>query len=405
MNIHYDPFSAEFRIDPYPTYDELRRSAPVYWADQSKMWVVARYDDVIDILKDTQRFSSDAMASVLVGKPPKKGGAAMPPGTRLPSVVTSDPPEHTRLRDIVNRGFTPRQMLAWKPAVEATIADCIDSLRSDRHFDLVKQLAMPAPVIVIARVLGVEPERYADFKRWATIITMGMNGSKRHLGFVGSGAAAANSEMSQYLREVIARHVSSGGTDLISVMIRASEGEALTADEVVIFANLLLFAGTETTANLIGNTLQALLSHREILARVSADHALINSAIEETLRWDPPVHYLFRRATADVEISGVSIEKDSIIAVLIASANRDEAAFGDDAATFDINRKRVTPHIAFGFGAHFCLGAALARMEAGVAVEQVLPLLPRARRINEQLEFIDSLQFRGLASLEMEWTG
>ena len=405
MNIDYDPFSPEFRADPYPVYEQLRRSAPAYWAERSKMWVISRYDDVIAILKDTQRFSSDAMASVLVGHTPKKAGPGTPPGAHRASVVTSDPPEHTRLREIVNRGFTPRQMLAWKPAVEATIAECIDNLRASKQFDLVTQLAMPAPVIVIARVLGVEPERYADFKRWATTITMGMNGSKRHMGFAGSGAAAANAEMSQYLQSVIAHRTIGGGHDLISVLLRASEGEALTAEEVVIFANLLLFAGTETTANLISNSLNALLSHPETLARVGADPVLIAAAIEETLRWDPPVHYLFRRSTEDVPIAGAIIPRDSIVAVLIASANRDQDAFGADAAEFDIDRKRLMPHIAFGFGAHFCLGAALARMEASVALERVLPLMPRARRLSDEVEFIDSLQFRGLASLEMEWTG
>ncbi|MGO9452304.1 MAG: cytochrome P450 [Candidatus Binataceae bacterium] len=404
MNLDYDPFSSEFRADPYPVYEELRHSAPVYWAARSKTWVVSRYEDVAAILKDPQRFSSDAMASVLTGSTRHTSGATPPPGSPRPSLVTSDPPIHTGLRNILNRGFTPRQISAWKPAVERAVSESIDSIRAARRFDVIAQLAIPVPVIVIAQVLGVEPERYPDFKRWATIITVGMNGSKRHLGFVGSGAAAASSEMSEYLRRVIARRTAEGGHDLISVLVRASEGEVLTPDEAIIFANLLLFAGTETTANLIGNAAHALLTHPDVLARVQAAPDLIPTAIEETLRWDPPVHYLFRRATEPVEIAGVAIPKDAIVTVLIASANRDETAFGSDAGVFDIDRKNEVPHIAFGFGIHFCLGAALARMEATMSLEQLVPVLPGARRVTEQLEFIDSFQFRGLASLEMEWT-
>ena len=404
MNLDYDPFSSEFRADPYSVYEELRRSAPVYWAARSKTWVVSRYDDVAGILKDTRRFSSDAMATVLTGSTRHQSGAPVPPGSPRPSLVTSDPPVHTGLRNILNRGFTPRQISAWKPAVESAVSESIDSIRAARRFDVIAQLAIPVPVIVIAQVLGVEPERYPDFKRWATVITVGMNGSKRHLGFVGSGAAAASAEMSEYLRGTIARRTAEDGHDLISVLVRASEGEVLTPDEAIIFANLLLFAGTETTANLIGNAAYALLTHPEVLASVHAAPDLIPATIEETLRWDPPVHYLFRRATEPVEIAGIAIPKDAIVTVLLGSANRDETAFGSDAAVFNIDRKNEVPHIAFGFGLHFCLGAALARMEATTSLQQLVPVLASARRVTEQLEYIDSFQFRGLASLEMEWT-
>lgn len=400
INVEYDPFAPAFRADPYPAYEYLRRSAPVHWAAQSKMWVVSRYADVLALLKDTARFSSDAMASVLTGSTRRASGM---PGIPRPSVVTSDPPIHAELRNIVNRGFTPKQVSAWKPAVEVTVGECVDSMRTERRFDLVQQLAVPVPVIVIATVLGVEPGRYTDFKRWATVITQGMNGSKRHLGYQGSGAAAASREMSEYLGGVIERRRGGPGTDVLSVLMRASEGDALTAQEAIDFANLLLFAGSETTANLIGNAINALLTHCDALAQVQADPSLIGAVIEETLRWDPPVHYIFRRAIEDVEIAGTGIAKNSIIALLIASANHDEAAFGADASKFDIARFPESPHVGFGFGAHFCLGAALARMETTVSLDRVVPLLSRARRIDAPREYIDSLQFHGLASIPMEW--
>jgi cytochrome P450 len=402
MNIDYDPFFSEHRENPYPTYAEMRRSAPVYWAERSKTWAVSRYDDVMSVLKDTKRFSSDAMATVLVGATPRRSydGA---PGAPRPSVVTSDPPVHTALRNLVNRGFTPRQIAAWKPEVEAIVDACVATMRAKNGFDLVADLTNPMPVVVIANVLGVDPSRYADFRKWATTITLGMNGSKRHLGFVGSGAAAASAEMSKYLAEIIERKTSGSGNDLISVLVRAKEGDVMTAQEAIIFANLLLFAGSETTTNLIGNAICALLQHPETLARVQSNLELIAPTIEETLRWDPPVHYLFRRATEDVQIADTIIPEGAIVTVLLGSANRDEEACGSDAAYFNIDRRMTNPHLAFGFGTHFCLGAALARMEATAALQQVLPILAHAHRTSDEVRYIDSFQFRGPAALPMEW--
>jgi len=402
MNLDYDPFFSAHSDDPYPTYAEMRRSAPVYWAERSKTWVVSRYDDVMSVLKDTTRFSSDAMATVLVGSTPRRSYDGTP-GAPRPSVVTSDPPVHTALRDVVNRGFTPRQISAWKPAVEKIVDNCVTTMRAKKQFDLVADLSNPFPVMVIANVLGIDPSRYAGFRKWATIITQGMNGSKRHLGFVGSGAAAASSEMSKYLAEIIARKTSDSGNDLISVLVRAKEGEVLTAQEAIIFANLLLFAGSETTTNLISNAISALLTHPATLARAQANPELIAATIEETLRWDPPVHYIFRRATQDVEVAGTTIPEGAMVTVLIASANRDETACGSDAAEFNIDRKMSIPHLAFGFGAHFCLGASLARMEATAALQRVIPLLARSHRTSEAVSYIDSFQFRGPAALAMEW--
>jgi cytochrome P450 len=403
MNIDYDPFFSEHREDPYPTYAELRRSAPVYWAERSKTWVISRYDDVMNVLKDTARFSSDAMATVLTGSTPRRSydGA---PGAPRPSLVTSDPPVHTGLRNVLNRGFTPRQISAWKPEVENIVGDCVATMRAKKTFDVVADLTNPMPVIVIANVLGVDPARYADFRKWATVITMGMNGSKRHLGFVGSGAAAASAEMSKYLAEIIERKTSDSGNDLISVLVRAKEGDVLTTQEAIIFANLLLFAGSETTTNLIGNAICALLKQPQTLARVQDNLELIAPAIEETLRWDPPVHYLFRRATQDVEVAGTVIPNGAIVTVLLGSANRDETACGSDAAEFKLDRKMSNAHLAFGFGAHFCLGAALARMEATTALQRIIPMLADARRTTDRVEYIDSFQFRGPAALPMEWT-
>jgi cytochrome P450 len=403
MEIQYDPFAPEFRADPYPAYETLRRDAPVYWAERSKMWVLSRYDDVVTVLKDTERFSSDAMATVLLGYTPTRYRGPLAPGIPRPSLVTSDPPVHTELRNILNRGFTPRQISTWQPALAETVEECLATMRAQRRFDIIRQLAIPVPVMVIAQILGVEKERYADFKRWASVITVGMNGSKRHLGFVGSGAAAASGEMSDYLRGIIERHTDNSHIDVISILMNATDGEVLSTDEAIIFANLLLFAGSETTTNLIGNAIHALLDRPALLARVAANPQLVAAVIEETLRWDPPVQYLFRRTNESVEIAGQTIAAESNVALLLGSANRDETRWGGDAAIFDIDREQVAPHVAFGFGAHFCLGAALARMEAMAAIARLLPHLSRARRMSGPPEYVDSFQFHGLASIPMEW--
>jgi cytochrome P450 len=235
------------------------------------------------------------------------------------------------------------------------------------------------------------------------MLTAGMNGSKRHLGFAGSGAAAASAEMTKYLAQIIELKTSDPGNDLISILVRAKEGDVLTVQEAIMFAHLLLFAGSETTTNLIGNAICALLRQPQTLARVQANLELIAPVIEETLRWDSPVQYLFRRTTQDVEVAGSVIPQGAMVTLQLGAANRDEKVCGSDAEEFNIDRKMADSHLAFGFGTHFCLGAALARMEATATLERIIPLLALAHRTPDPVEYIGSFQFRGPASLPMEW--
>ncbi|HEX5064895.1 MAG TPA: cytochrome P450 [Myxococcota bacterium] len=394
MRRDYDPFAQEFRSDPYPHYAALRSEAPVYWAAGSKTWVVSRHDDVVRVLKDPEGFSSDAMATVLVG-----GSGGPQPG----NLVTHDPPSHTRLRRIVNRAFTPRRVEAWRPMVEARTDAAVAAMRASRRFDVVRDLAVPIPVTVIAEILGIGAERRDDFKRWADTITAGMTGSKRHLGFVESGAVQAGLELAQHLGVVIAQRTSDPADDLVSDLVRAQEGELLEPVEVLGFAGVLTFAGTETTTNLIGNAVRVLIEQPAVREQVMAQPSLVSPLIEETLRWDSPVQYVFRRATAEVEVAGRVIPAGEIVTVLLGSANRDEARWGPDAAVFDLHRD-ASGHLGFGIGVHFCLGAALARMEAEVALARLLPVLEESRFVGGELCPIDSLQFRGVRALEFEAT-
>ena len=399
MSVAYDPFSMEFRADPYPHYARLRAEAPVYYSEPARMWVVSRFEDAVGVLREPARFSSDAMASVLsVGR--RDAAAARPEaGPLMPgNLVTYDPPEHTRLRTIVNRAFTPRRVESWRPMVERVTRDCVKEMSGRDRFDVVADLAALVPARVIAEILGIDPTRHADFKRWADTITAAMTGSKRNLDPVESGAAQAGLELMQALGAVIAARSAEPRDDVISVLVRAQEGEALTAPEVLGFAGVLTFAGTETTTNLVGNAVRVLVEHAGVRARVQGEPAAVFPLLEETLRWDSPVQYLFRRTTAPTEIAGTPIAANAIVCALLGSANRDPERWGPDAESFDLDRA-TSGHTGFGFGAHFCLGAALARLEAECALRALLPLLAESTFEGHELTPIDSVQFRGVTRL------
>jgi cytochrome P450 len=402
--LQYDPFDLAVREDPYRHYAQLRAEAPVFRAERSKTWVISRYDDVVSVLKDTVRFSNDAVGRVQLGATAEDASAeagGSGDGPMPGNLVTCDPPDHSRLRAIVNRAFTPRRVEGWRPMVAAATDAAIAAMVQKPRFDAIADLAAIVPVTVIAEILGIGVERRADFKRWADTITASMSGSKRRLGAEASGAKQAGRELVAHLSEVLAARTKAPGDDLMSVLTRASEGEVLTATEVLGFAGVLTFAGTETTTNLIGNAVRVLIERPDVRARVLADRRLVTPLLEETLRWDAPVQYLFRRAREDVAIAGTHIPANAFINLLIGSANRDEARWGADASAFDLDRN-TSGHLAFGVGAHFCLGAALARMEAECSVIRLLPLIEKSRWTGGELLPIDSIQFRGVRSLEFE---
>jgi cytochrome P450 len=267
-------------------------------------------------------------------------------------------------------------------------------MRHAEEIDLVAVLAMPLPVRMICEMLGVEPQRRDQFKQWSDRIIAGATGSARNVDPLVSGFAGAMQEIAEYVRGVTAQRIARPSDDLISVLVAAQDGSALSAAEMTLFVLLLLIAGNETTTNLIGNATNALLSHPSELARVSADRGLIPSWIEETLRWDAPVQFVVRRTTADVDVAGQRLPANTHVVAILGSANRDERHWGPTAAQFDVTRN-PQGHLAFGFGNHFCLGAALARLEARIALEAVLDELLRRERSDPRVEHIDSFMIRG----------
>ena len=410
--ISYEPFSEAVREDPYPYYAALRDEAPVYWAEEAQAWCVSRYDDVQFVLRNAELFSSDAMRTMLMGARPgvnpledpdvMQRALALTQALAFPmeeliagrQLISEDPPRHTAMRNLVNRGFTPRRIAMWEPRVREFARTYVNEMRHAVEIDLVAALAMPLPVRVICEILGVEPERRDDFKRWSDRIIAGTTGSTRTVDPLASGFAEAMKELAEYIRGVVAQRTKQPSDDLISILVAAQDGAGLSAAEMTMFVLLLLVAGNETTTHLIGNATNALLSHPSQLARVTADPSLVPSWIEETLRWDGSVQFVIRRTTADVEVAGQRLPANAHVVAILGSANRDERHWGPTAAQFDVTRN-PQGHLGFGLGNHFCLGASLARLEARIALEALLDELPRRERSEPRVEHIDSFLIRG----------
>jgi cytochrome P450 len=385
-----NPFSEEFRKDPYPQYAELRRRHPVY--EFGAFTLISRYDDVQHVLKNPGCFSSAGVgAPTVAGRPAR-------------ILVNTDPPDHTRLRNIVSRAFTPRMVDGMEPRIREITADLIDAVgeSGDSETDLIRDLAVPLPVIVIAELLGVEPSRRNDFKRWSNAVVSQVTEpgveSTRQFCVMDDGTDAMDG-FRGYFEETVAERRRSPRDDLISALVRAEErDETLTTDDVLAFTALLLIAGNETTTNLIGNAVLALLRQPEEMARVLADPSLLPNVVEESLRYEAPVQMLFRKAARDTEVSGVEITEGSMVVPLVASANRDERRYVNP-ERFDVMRD-TQGHLALGNGIHFCLGAPLARLEARVALEALLNRLPFVELAKEP-ERVDPFFLRGLKSLAL----
>ncbi len=419
MSIKFDPFSTHLGADPYPLYRELREQGPVHHAMPSDIHCVTRYEDVRWVLSQPELFSSRAMETVFTkGRGPQfkfklrnvkdvarflwRMRSSLLSFRKAGSIITIDPPRHGELRSIVNRGFTPRQVAGWEPWIREIVTEELgDKLERAGDFDAIRDLAIPLPTRVIMQILGIEKGLREDFKGWSDAIISGISGPGRHNPFE-LGIFDSMAELMSFLSDTVKERRASPGDDLISLLVDPSKGHALDDPEAIQFIVLLLVAGNETTTNLIGNGINALYDHPEQLALLLEDPARMNGFIEESLRFDPPIQIVFRRATSDSEISGVSISKGAYVAPMLACANRDDRKF-PDGDRFDILRD-TTGHFGFGFGLHFCLGSALARLQARVALEAIVPHLERLQRRDEVPEIIDSFLIRGRSAIVLQET-
>jgi cytochrome P450 len=413
--LDYDPLISREWEDPYPAYRRLRDEAPVHFAPGSNTWTLSRYDDVVFALKHPELFSSafafDVLAQQLAVDLGWRDLVAFARflvrarvGWRMfvtgagDSVIGVDPPRHEELRGIVNRAFTPRRIEGWSHRVAEVVEACMAKLRRGERFDVVEDLAIPVPMIVIAEMLGVEAERRADFKAWSNAIVSGVSSSDRKR--ARPAMLDAMTELSRYLHGVVRERRRLPADDLISVLVDPARGATLGADAIMQFILILLIAGNETTTNLIGNAIVALLQNPDQLERVVAEPELVPELVEETLRFDGPVQFIARRTTREVEIAGSTIPANSRVVLLLGSANRDERQF-ESPDEFDLSRE-TKGHVGFGLGIHFCLGASLARLEARTALAALVPELPRLRGPVERIALIDSVLVRGRRRILLE---
>ncbi|WP_344524304.1 cytochrome P450 [Streptomyces albiaxialis] len=401
-------FDWSFASDPYPAYAWLREHAPVRRTELPsgvEAWLVTRYADAREALADA-RLSKNPHHHSERGSHGK--GKVGIPGERSANLMTHllniDPPDHTRLRRLVSKAFTPRRVAAFAPRVQELSDALIDSFAGRGEADLIHEYAFPLPIYAICDLLGVPSEDQDDFRSWAGMM-IHQPGSPR------GGVGRAVKKMRGYLAELIHRKRADLGDDLISGLIRASDhGEHLTEDEAAAMAFILLFAGFETTVNLIGNGTYALLRHpaqRRLLqdAVAAGDERLLAGAVEELLRYDGPVELAtWRFATEPLTVGGQPIAAGDPVLVVLAAADRDPAKFADP-DRLDLTR-RDNQHLGYGHGIHYCLGAPLARLEGQTALATLLRRLPDLRLAAdpEELRWRGGLIMRGLRTLPVEFT-
>jgi cytochrome P450 PksS len=391
-----DISSAKFKADPYPFYARLRAEAPVHpvvLPDKRTAWLVTRYDDVNRVLKDPD-FAKDKKQA---GKQPWVP-AFFEPLSR--NMLDRDPPDHTRLRLLVQKAFTPRLIAQMRPRIERLTNELLDTVRQRGQMDLIADYALPIPTTIIAEMLGVPAEDRHKFHRWSSGILISTSSRWGML------LAVPNVWFFlRYIRKLVQARRSHPRNDLLSALVEAEEaGEHLSEDELVAMVFLLLLAGHETTVNLIGNGMLALLEHPDQFDKLRNDPGLIESAVEELLRYESPVEMATERYTRrEVSVAGVNIQAGELVLAVIASANRDERQF-EDPDKLDITRE-PNKHVAFGQGIHFCLGAPLARLEGQVAINMLLRRVPNLRLAvdSSSLKWRPGLVLRGLRSLPVEF--
>jgi cytochrome P450 len=388
----FNPLLPEFHANPYPFYRRLRDEDPVH-ASPLGVWILTRYDDAVMALRDP-RFGREGMADRLEAQ---LGMAPDPSRTR--DMLFRDPPDHTRLRALVSRAFTPRVVEAMRPHIQEIVDSLLDRVESAHAMEVIEDLAYPLPVTVICEMLGVPTSDRDVFKQWSADIARSLDAAILPAGSeVIPRGRDARAALGEYFRSLIAMRRKNPQADLLSGLIAAEEeGNKLSEGELLATCMLLLIAGHETTVNLIGNGILALLRHPDQLALVRDDPALVPTAVEELLRYDGPVQRTGRMTMADVEIGGVQIPKGSVVVAVIGAANRDPAHFSDP-ERLDVTR-RDNRHIAFGFGIHFCLGAPLARIEGQVAIGTLLRRMPALKLVSDTPEWRESSVLRGLKTL------
>ena len=380
--VSYNPLSPKVRAYPYDVYEEMRRKDPVHRLRLLDAWILTEYEDVNRVLRDHRRFSNDSPDSYVDYK----------------SFLGMDPPDHTRLRGLVSRAFTPRSVAELGSRIEQIVEDLLDGLEDVDEFDLIERFAYPLPITVIAEMLGVPSEDMDVFEKWSNDISLviepTISDEQR------SRIRASSQELFDYFDGIMEQRRHSPQNDMISALLAVEdEGDRLTHDELLATLLLLLVAGNETTRNLIGNGTLALIEHPDQLQRLRDDPGLMDSAIHEMLRYDSPVQLDGRDALEDVEIGGKKIRAGQQVISALGAANHDPAVFTNP-RSLDIGRREKS-HISFGRGIHHCLGAPLALLEGRIAFSSLLDRFSSISLVSEP-EYRDQVVLRGVKELWVE---
>lgn len=400
-NLLSDP---SFFVDPYPTYDILRREAPVIRSDHWGGWVLTRYADVMGTLRDHKRFSNKGRVDHMLARVPSGVRETASDLERHFGVnpAHADPPDHTRMRTLLNRAFTPYQMEALRPRVKAVVDALLDAVeaRGDGRMDLVADLSFPLPATIIAEMLGAPAHESEQFHNWA-------NGVNQLFANVGRATAAQVetaqrnvAEIRDYTLRLAEQRREHPREDIISLLVQAVYRDGtLNLDELVSTAVTLFIAGHETTTYTLANGMLALLRHPDQLDLLRRTPGLMETAVEEIWRYDTPVQRGWKVAVEDTELDGRAIRAGELVLPMPGAANRDPEQFPDP-HRFDITRKE-NRHVAFGYGIHFCIGAPLARIEVPIAIAALLQRYPRLRLATEEFEWRRDVAMRGPVALEL----
>jgi len=388
--------TTEGRADPYPRYARLRALAPVHRSSFG-FWALSRYDDCQRLLRHPGSGKDFSGVANTLGLSEEQWARQSRFRDDTSSMLTSDPPDHTRLRGLVTRVFTPRAVEALRPRIVALVDDLLDGL-GEGEVEVMGTLAFPLPVTVIGEMLGVPAADRAGLRPLVRAVTAVLELAPTPDAL--DEAVAADNRMREYFADLVARRRREPADDMLTQLVEAEDrGDQLSEDELISTAILLFAAGFETTTHLIGNGLLALLRHPDQLGRLRSDRSLLRTAVEELLRYDSPVQIAARTIYEDLVLDGHRIEPGNVVVALLGAANRDATRF-DDPDRFDIGRADGAP-LSFGGGIHFCLGAALARLEGQIVLDRLLDRFTSMELVDEDVVYRDSLTLRGLTELRM----
>jgi len=399
---HYNLGDPSVNANPFPTFDRMRAEDPVHWSPSMKAWLFTRYDDVKRVALNNEHISANRLTPFFEADPARAASGIDNLMRYLTHwMVFRDPPDHTRLRKLFSRAFSSRSVREFRPGIEEMVEHLLENLAAKHArgelIDWIADFAYPLPATVIMDLLGVPRDDLQRVKVWSDEIAL----------FIGTAQAASDKypraeegarAMAEYFRSIIEERTAEPRDDMISqlVLVR-EEDETLTTDEVIGTCIMLLFAGHETTTNLIGNGFYYTMRNRDQWERLQSDSTLVTTAIEEWLRYDGPSGALARVVAAEVEFDGKTLQKGQRIFAFVNAANRDPAQFPSPNA-FDLGRS-PNPHLTFGHGIHFCLGAPLARLEGQIALGALVERFPSIHLIGAEPEWNDSIILRGMKSL------